>query len=67
MKIPQTIDDLLDMAYDNDNLVYPIYRSPDMNFSVHCLATGNILTLFYFNYYRIFVKLKFNSSFWSEK
>ena len=49
MKIPQTIEDLLDMAYDNHNLVYPIYRSPHMNFSVHCLATGNISILFYFN------------------
>jgi hypothetical protein len=48
MKMPEKIDDLLDMAYDTTNETYPIYRGPHMNFSVHCLATG-INNLTYFN------------------
>ena len=42
MKIPESINDLLDMAYDTANSNYPIYRGPGMKFSVHCLATGLI-------------------------
>lgn len=50
---PKHLRDLLNMAYDDKDEQYPIYRVKE-NYQVQCIATGNLF-LFIFG-----EKMKFN-------